>query len=126
MAETPVLNWYAKEPRMVRGLRTAMSKKRGAEYFVTLRLGTKWAQRLNPGKKVAISVSDDPGKPNILGYALVVSVAKKELFDLSLDDLRRNIGARNCDQVFQDMQAAYSTRRVFYTSIITVIELVRL
>lgn len=126
MAKTPVLNWYAKDPKLTKGLERAVRQSvldGNRRSFATFRLGGKWARKLNPGMKVAISISDNSRKHKIIGYAVVISVAKKYLIDLSNQDLRQNIGAKNIVDVLYAMRQVYKPKSVVEHSLVTVIEL---
>ena len=117
----------AKNKRLTSGLRKLFKKRKASEIpptFVTMRLGTKWADKLNPGDKVAISISDDSAKPNIIGHARVRMVKKCVIFQMSSEDedLQNNIGAKNWHQVVDDMQSVYGGAVVSLDSIITIIE----
>ena len=126
MMRTKVLNWYARDKKLTRGLRKLLSKRKVTENyrsFVTIRHGSKWADKLNPGDTVAISISDDPQKPSIIGYAEVGSVKKVILFNLgSLDhslkeDLKDNIGAKDWSEVLIDMRSVYGNHVGLYDTI---------
>ena len=119
--ETPVLNWYAKESRLTTSLVDQLNE--GHKAFSTIRRGNKWADRLNPDETVAISISDDPNFPNVVGYAIVLRVIKTNISILSEENLRNNIGAKNKHQVVEDMRAAYQDNMINEYSLISVIEL---
>ena len=124
-----VLNWYSKDPLLIRGLRDKLTLT--AEFtsprrrFVTIRLGTKWLDKLNPHSCVSISISDDPNNPRVIGYARVRSVKKTIISALTEDELRKNIGAKTRKQVQLDMQSVYNNGQSFIhpNELITVIEL---
>ncbi len=124
MPKTCVLNWYAKNRRLIAGLKKKLHTKELFDPFVTMRLGPKWANKLNPGDRVAISVSDNPEKPNIIGYAEVVRVSKYLIFflDKHPEDLAKNIGAKSWSQVLLDMQSVYGPSVNLYSTI-SIIEL---
>jgi protein involved in polysaccharide export with SLBB domain len=124
--ETLILNWYEKNC-WVRDLRKLFSRKREmeelGETFVTMRLGSKWTDRLKPGDKVAISVSNDPNNANVIGYAGVISVKKVSLLHLSKNDLKKNIGSKSKDSVHKDMEKIYK-RAIPWDETVSVLELV--
>lgn len=130
MAKVPVLNWYARPKRLTRGLRklfrgkikTIVEGREKFPSFITIRLGPKWASKLNPGDRVAISISDDPNKPNIIGYAEVGDVSKKTLFFMESKDLEKNIGAKAFRELFMDLQSVYGSG-VSVFSTISIIDL---
>lgn len=130
MAKVDILNWYAKDESMTRGLRRLFRRRRsvveGKRSFITMRLGPKWANRLNPGARVAVSISDDPKEPNIIGHACVVSAAKRWLIDVPGHELSRNIGAKSIEQIWKDLELVYGPKRVSTSSVISVIELLPL
>ena len=122
-----LLNWYPSSKRLTSGLKAKVKKSEtlidGKTRFTTVRLGTKWLDKLNPGDYVAVSVSDDPDQPNVIGYALVKSVSKTRLHLMNDNDLKLNIGAKKVERAYQDMQSVYGEDRVNVYSVVTVIEL---
>lgn len=135
MPRMKVLNWYPKPRHLTKDLHKLFTKRKIGENFrsfVTMRHGTKWAHRLNPGDKVAISISKDPKKPNIIGYAEVATLKKSiiallgSLYDVGTiprdEDLVQNIGAKKCLDVWSDMKKIYGPHVGFY-DIITIIDL---
>lgn len=121
----PVLNWYDKR-RLTVNLRKLMRKRKATgnyRSFTTMRLGDKWAKKLNPGDVVAISISDDPAQPHIIGYGEVGRVTKTSIICLEEYDLANNLGAKSVMDVYADMRRAYGDESVDLTSSITVIEL---
>ena len=126
----PVFNWLAKNKRLTKGLRelfeTKIKQDENPLTFVTMRLGTKWADRLSPGDKVAISISNNVSKNlNVIGYAKVRMVKKCLTYQLSDDDkdLQKNIGAKTWDQVGADMREVYGVDAFIDSrSVITIIE----
>ena len=121
--EPLVLNWYGENEQLTEGLNEKLTDKKDS--FITIRLGNKYANLLNPGDEVAISVSDNPENPNIVGFAKVGVIKKAILIDLQIQEesLEKNIGAKNWDQVLHDMRSVYGHNRVSEFSTITVIEL---
>lgn len=126
MAKIPVLNWYAKNQKMARGLRKLFEKLRPgfSKEFSTMRLGDKWADRLNPGRRVAISISDNPRSPHIVGHACVIGVEKKWFCDVTDRDLRKNIGAKQWEEAYKDMGTVYGHKKFGMHSIVSAIRLV--
>ena len=120
-----VLNWYEIPQRFTRGLRKFFQKRAGGS-FITLRHGSKWADKLNPGDKVAISISNNPAKPNIIGYAIVQEVRKVILFYLRDEELTSNIGAKTRDDVWVAMNTAYAPKTVGLYDTVSVIKLTAL
>ena len=122
-----LLNWHSSNKRLIKGLRARVKKSEtlidGNTRFTTVRLGTKWLDKLNPGDYVAVSVSNDLDKPNVIGYALVKSVSKTRLHLMDDNDFKLNIGAKKAFRVFQDMKSVYGDGKVTIYSIVTVIEL---
>lgn len=124
---TVIMNWYSHNKNLTGGLKTRIKKSRTLidreTRFTTIRLGTKWLNKLNPGDYVAISISDNPDKPNVIGYALVKSVSKTKLYLMNDSDFKLNIGAKTALKAFQDMKSVYGEKKVDIYSIVTVIEL---
>ncbi|MFY9461943.1 MAG: hypothetical protein WAP51_01950 [Candidatus Sungiibacteriota bacterium] len=122
-----VLNWHAKNKKLTRGLQQLFSGRKGIKlspHFTTLRLGDKWARRLRPGDRVAISISDDPKKSNIIGYVLVRGTSLNAIPLLRRRDLRNNIGAKTYMGVLRDMQSVYPPKQeVSLFSIVSVLSL---
>ncbi|MBI2676948.1 MAG: hypothetical protein HYX21_03340 [Candidatus Yanofskybacteria bacterium] len=130
MAKVKVLNWYD-NPKLVKGLRKFFVKRSGnmdCSSFVTMRHGPKWANKLSPGDRVAISISNDLRKPNIIGYAEVGIVKKSIIYWLGFidefeRDLVENIGAKTMEGVLADMQSVYGSH-VGIRDVISIIELI--
>ena len=124
---TVVLDWYSSNKRLTGGLRSKLKKSEtlidGKTRFTTIRLGTKWLDKLNPLDYVAVSISNEPNKLNIVGYAMVKNVSKTTLHFLYSSDLKFNIGAKKVSQALKDMRSVYGKDRVNIYSVITVIEL---
>ena len=114
-----VLNWFEKNKDYTKNLEKILASDKT---FITIRLGSKWADLLNPGDVVKISVSDNPAKPKIIGKAIVVLLKKVRLIHLSEEDLKINIGAKNIEGVFCALEDVYGTR-VSTRSVISVIGL---
>lgn len=111
MKKVPVLNWYGKDRKMVRGLR-ALFKDKTRPTFATIRLGLKWAGRLKPGDDVQVSISDNPKRPKVIGSATVISVEKTTFSAIHYDTLKENIGARTFSQALDDMISVYGEKKV--------------
>lgn len=124
LSEIPVLNWFEND-KFTDGLRKLFSKRNvgGIASFVTMRLGPKWANNLNPGQKVAISISNDPENPRIIGNAEVKLVKKSSIAHLSKNDLVKNIGAKTKEAVLKAMQDVYKTKVNYHTDTVSVLEL---
>lgn len=107
--EVGVLNWYGRNSKWTRGLRSLFqSARRGhRRLFTTVRLGSKWANYLSPGNIVAISISDDPKKNDIIGYAEVWTVMKGAMGLLDDELLELNIGAKDWKRARKDMSKVY-------------------
>lgn len=125
-----VLNWFPGNSALTKGLRPRLAKTQEAlatgetpKSFITIRLDTKWSDMLDPGDTVSVSISKDPNNPNIVGYARVKSVKKTRISELTISELRKNIGAKNRKQVLKDMKSVYKGRFIIHGEIITVIEL---
>ena len=123
----PILNWFEKDQKPTEGLREMVANAgNGLQLFTTIRLGVRWANRLRPGSIVAISISNDPAKPKIIGQAKV-GVVKKSKIDFLSDedeDLGHNIGAKSRYQVLRDMKEVYGEDKVGPGSVISIIELI--
>lgn len=91
---------------MINGLKEIFMVQ--ARWFVTIRLGPKWADKLNPGDRIAISISDNPKRPNIIGHAEVAWVKKGTIDSLTQDELLMNIGAKKAQDVWLDMRKVYN------------------
>lgn len=127
MARPLVLNWCTRDPRMVKGLKKLFDRNARRNYFVTIRLGPKWADKLTPGQRVAISTTEElpaEAEPKTIGHAIVLSVEKNWLISISPQDLRSNIGARTLEQALIDMQEIYGQSKVDVRSVVSVIRLV--
>lgn len=118
--EIPVLNWYGKDNKMIKGL---ANKLKAGKSFVTIRLGSKWANKLDPLQRIAISISDDPAVNKIIGYARVVLVKKVNIENLSKKDLARNIGAKTKKDVWKALESVYKMRVNYPLAMISVLEL---
>ena len=120
----PVLNWYAKDKKMTAGLRGCFRKRKGKQKknFVTIRRGDDWGKGLRPGDTVAISISDDPANPNVIGCAVVVAISLSDISHLEKDALKKNIGAKNWKRVLRDMKEVYGESAVVKSSTVTVME----
>ena len=126
MPKMVVLNWYGKNSKWVRGLKKLLRKAKsegGCTSFVTLRLGPKWANKLNPGQKVVISISDDPAKPEVIGTAEVGTVRKDFLGGVSKKEWEQNIGANNRWDAQRDMEKVYGVKINPMHDFVSVIEL---
>lgn len=123
MPKTTVLNWYAKDRRMTRGLEDLFNGRGLPKDFITFRLGPKWADKLRPNQRVAISISDNPQKPKVVGYARVLSLSKKRMVLISVGELRKNIGVKNLLSLLSDTQSVYKPRSVSLHSVVSVIAL---
>lgn len=123
MPKCAVLNWYAKDKRMVKGLHSLFDGRGLPKDFVTVRLGPKWADKLRPNQKLAISISDNPSKPKVIGYARVLYVSKKRMVLISGSELRKNIGAKDIIVLLDDMQSVYKQRSIYLHSVVSVIAL---
>ena len=123
MAKMKVLNWFP-GGRYTKGLKSLFGKKKKRENpdFRTLRMGPKWANRLNPGDRVAVSISDKPEKPNIIGYTEVIEVSKKIFYILKEKDFINNIGAKSWGQALHDMKAVYGKEMNIYV-VVSVLDL---
>jgi len=122
MAKTPVLNWYAKDEKLTEGLKE-LFKTSPPVYFVTIRLGGKWANKLKPGSRVAISISNNPKRPKVIGDASVVAVTKTFVLNIENRDLTRNIGAKEWLQMFKDMKSVYKPGTISTSSVVSVIKM---
>lgn len=100
----PFLNWYAKNKKRILGLETALNK---GTNFRTIRLGPKYADNLNPGQLISITIGDRADKPNIIGEAMVVKVSKVMFANLVDGDLAENIGAKNINEALKDISKVY-------------------
>ena len=121
MKAKAVLNWYAKDPAMLSGLREFFIPPASLRHFATIRLGTKWAQGLDHHDIVAVSISDDPKKPNVIGFAEIKLVLEVKIKDLKLSDLERNIGAKTHVDVVRDMRKVYGKKKVDGNSVVTLL-----
>lgn len=123
MPDHVTLNWYGDDENLIPNLREAFSATLVPEtIFRTIRLGTKYADSLNPDDLFAIGIDD-----NVLGYARVTSITKGILGVLKeqSEDLERNIGAKNWESVLRDMQRVYGMKQVDLNSVVTIIDFVR-
>lgn len=124
----PVLNWYTKDPLWSRRLREKLTltpefdSPHRRKRFITIRLGTKWLDKLNPHSCVSVSISNNPGISHVIGYAQVRSVKKTTISALTNSELKKNIGAKTRKQVQSDMQSVYG-KFIHLGELITVIEL---
>lgn len=107
----PILNWIPIKKNYA-GLKEAMQECLVAHIpqFRTLRLGSKWADALNPGQRVAISISESPEVPEIIGHAIVLGTRKGiiELLERGKESLELNIGAKTWKKVLEDMREVYN------------------
>ena len=108
---------------MIKGLRDLFDPRIPPKVFVTIRLGPKWADKLHLEQGIKISISDDPSKPKVIGYARVLSISKKLMTNITNQELRKNIGAKNILQIYNDMAAVYKKKKVSLFSVVSVIEL---
>lgn len=127
---TPILNWTPKKKNFA-GLKEALQECELAHppHFFAIRLGGKWADVLNPGDRIAVSIADSPAQPNVIGHAIVLSTRKGilELLERERVSLNLHIGAKTWKEVVQDMQAVQNTVQTGYkvtkASIVSIVEL---
>ncbi|GEM_PF-6427982 len=123
MANEQILTWYGRNESWTKELRELIAKK-DPSGFVTMRLGTKWADRLNPGTRIALSISDNPQQPNVIGHARVRTAKKGVIRMLDTVELTNNIGANTREGVLAAMQEVYQDPAINMDSTITVLDLV--
>ena len=118
-----VLNWFAENQKFIEGLSDFYAAKPiPPRAFITIRLGSKWVDRLTPGEHIGVSISDDPKKLKVLGKAFVLSVKKVRVLNLSQSELKRNIGAKTIEGVLSALNEVYGNN-VCSRSVVSVIEL---
>ena len=123
MSDNVILNWYGYDENLIPNLRPVFSATLiPGTIFRTIRLGTKYADSLNPNDLFAICIDNNP-----IGNAQVISIIKGILGVLKEqdEDLERNMGAKDWDQVLRDMQQVYGRDKVDSSSVITIIDFVR-
>lgn len=127
---TPILNWTPKKKNFA-GLKEALQECELAHppHFFAIRLGGKWADVLNPGDRIAVSIADSPAQPNVIGHAIVLSTRKGilELLERERMGLDLHIGAKTWKEVVRDMQAVQNAAqtgcKVTKASIVSIIDL---
>jgi len=116
-----VLNWYDMD-KYTRGLIASM--QHAGFLFITSRLGPKWADKLNPHDKIALSISNNPNKPHIIGIVEVVEVSKTTIGQLGESFFGMNVGAKTASGVVRAMRSAYPSGQIIdYGSVVSVIKL---
>ncbi|MDX1607773.1 MAG: hypothetical protein R3251_00985 [Candidatus Spechtbacterales bacterium] len=126
MNDALVLNWFGEDDTLTEGLREEFRGSLPPRPLKTIRLGTKYANAIEPGDQIAISISDDSNNPNVIGLARVLAVKKGtiEYFGRTMEGLENNIGAGHWERVLRDMQWVYDKANVKIDSVVTIIEFV--
>ena len=126
MGNERILNWYPRKRSVVEYLKHLFGSEvleSGEDVFVTMRLGSKWADQLYPGDLIAISISENPEQPNILGYAEILETSKTHVGWLRHDeDLAKNIGAKTRIGIAKAMSEIYQ-KEVLHTSTVSMLRL---
>lgn len=126
---TELLNWYSSNEDLVKGLREAFVESStdakdatDEPVLLTIRDGTKYADKLNPGDLVDVSISNNPEEPNVIGRGTVLATKKGTIafFAGKGEYLGDNIGAKTWPQVRRDMDRVYP-HDVLYESVVSMI-----
>lgn len=115
------LNWLERDKKSVRELKNALSKRK---VFRTIRLGPEWADNVEVGQLVYISVSDRPSEPRIISQCFVISASKVIFGNLKDADLIANIGAKTTDKAMREIERFYGRGPIdVYGSVVSILEL---